>query len=170
MASKFAIKIHYTLVAHPQSNGQVEIVNQIIKNGIKKRLDKSKGRWPGELYHVLWSYWTTLKRTTGETHYSLVYGIEALLPVEVTCPTIWTEVFQPEANEEGLRGNLDYLDEKREIAELRRKAFQERVAKLTNSKVKPKDIKTGDLVLKQTKLGSRKPEGGVFGRNWEGRT
>lgn len=62
---------------------------------------------------------------------------------------------------------MDFLEERREKAELTRKAFQEIVAKAANAKVKPKNIHVGDLVLQQTTLGSRRPEGGVFGPNWE---
>ncbi|CAL8999793.1 unnamed protein product [Prunus brigantina] len=32
--------------AHPQSNGQVEAVNKIIKRTLKTKLDKAKGCWP----------------------------------------------------------------------------------------------------------------------------
>lgn len=90
-----------------------------------------------------------------------------MLRVEVNYLTVRTLNFEVESNE-GLEANLDLLDDKREKAELRRKTFQERIAKVQHAKVKLKDIRVGDLVLKQTKLGSRKPEGGVFGLNWEG--
>lgn len=53
----------------PQSDGQVEVSNKIIKEGIKKRLDKIKERWPGELSYILWRYRTTLKKATEETPY-----------------------------------------------------------------------------------------------------
>lgn len=60
------------------------------------------------------------------------------------------------------------MEERREQAEPRRKAIQERVAKASNARVKLKDITVRDLVLKLTKLGSRRPEGGAFGQKWEG--
>ncbi len=53
------IKMHFAPVAHPQSNGQVEVSNRTIKDGLKKRLGEAKGKWPGELPSVLWSYRTT---------------------------------------------------------------------------------------------------------------
>jgi len=36
-------------------------------NGFKKRLNGAKGKWMEELSHVLWTYWTTPRRSTGET-------------------------------------------------------------------------------------------------------
>ena len=41
------------LLAYPQGNGQAKVVNKVIVNGLKKRLDDAKGRWVEELSHVL---------------------------------------------------------------------------------------------------------------------
>ena len=43
----------YSTPAYPQRNGQVEAVNKVIVNGLKKRLDDVKGKWVEELSHVL---------------------------------------------------------------------------------------------------------------------
>ena len=43
----------YSTLAYPQGNGQAEIVNKVIVNGLKKRLDDAKGKWVEELLHVL---------------------------------------------------------------------------------------------------------------------
>jgi hypothetical protein len=53
------IKLKFASVAHPKTNGQVEKVNGLICNGIKKRLlaplEKAKHAWVDELPSVLWS-------------------------------------------------------------------------------------------------------------------
>ncbi|KAI3470756.1 hypothetical protein Pfo_027419 [Paulownia fortunei] len=49
---KFLIQ-HFTSVAHPQANGQVEVTNRIILQGIKTKLDRSGGGWVDELDLVL---------------------------------------------------------------------------------------------------------------------
>ncbi|KAL5583471.1 hypothetical protein UlMin_015913 [Ulmus minor] len=36
---------HFSSVAHPQSNGQVEAVNKIIKNNLERKLNGAKGAW-----------------------------------------------------------------------------------------------------------------------------
>jgi len=51
-------------------------------------LGKAKGRWTEELIEVLWAYRCTPQTTTQETPYSLTYGAEAMILVEVAEPTI----------------------------------------------------------------------------------
>ncbi|XP_030974786.1 uncharacterized protein LOC115994694 [Quercus lobata] len=77
----------YSTPAYPQGNGQAEAINKTIVNGLKKRLDDAKGRWVEELAHVLWTYSTTPRRSTGETPFSLTYGAEAVIPLEINFPT-----------------------------------------------------------------------------------
>ena len=43
----------YSTLAYFQGNGQAEIVNKVIVNGLKKKLDDAKGKWVEELSHVL---------------------------------------------------------------------------------------------------------------------
>ncbi|XP_057790920.1 uncharacterized protein LOC131008033 [Salvia miltiorrhiza] len=43
----------FVFVAYPPANGQVELTNRIICEWLKKRLEKSKGRWAEELDGVL---------------------------------------------------------------------------------------------------------------------
>ncbi|XP_022144032.1 uncharacterized protein LOC111013824 [Momordica charantia] len=73
--------------AHPKAIGQVEAINKIIKQGLKMRLDSRKRRWAEELPEVLWSYRTTLRESTSETLFSLAFGSEAVVPVEIGVPT-----------------------------------------------------------------------------------
>ncbi|XP_024026071.1 uncharacterized protein K02A2.6-like [Morus notabilis] len=68
---------------HPQSNGQVEAVNKILKYTLKKKLDDLKGKWAEELPKVLWAYRTMSQTTTGETPFSMAYGVKAVLPIEI---------------------------------------------------------------------------------------
>ncbi|KAL0411222.1 UNVERIFIED_CONTAM: hypothetical protein Slati_3711900 [Sesamum latifolium] len=53
------IKQRFTIVAHPQSKGQVEVTNRILLQGIKRRLERVRGNWAEELTSVMWAYRTT---------------------------------------------------------------------------------------------------------------
>jgi transposase InsO family protein len=81
------IKINYASMSHPQSSGQVERSNDMILQGLKPRIfDRLKpytGKWVKELPLVLWALHTTPSHAMGHTLFSLVYGSEAMLPIEV---------------------------------------------------------------------------------------
>ena len=51
--SQLGIRNHYSSPAHPQANGQVEVMNRSLLKIIKTRLEGAKGIWPEELPSVL---------------------------------------------------------------------------------------------------------------------
>ncbi|XP_070034509.1 uncharacterized protein [Nicotiana tomentosiformis] len=73
---------------HPSGNGQDESTNKTILQNLKKRLTDAKGKWKEILPEVLWAYRMTSKSSIGATPFSLVYGAEALIEVEVGEPSI----------------------------------------------------------------------------------
>ena len=84
-------------------------------SGLKKRLNDAKAKWVEEFPHVLWTYQTTPRRSTGETPCSMTYGAEAVIPLETRFPTLRTSSFTP-SNNNGLLGkSLDLIEERREI-------------------------------------------------------
>ncbi|CAL9012379.1 unnamed protein product, partial [Prunus brigantina] len=131
--SNLKIKLCFASPAHPQSNGQVEAVNKIIKRTLKTKLDKAKGCWPELLPEVLWSYRTTFRTSTGETPFSLSFGTEAVAPVEIGQPTYRTSTYEAEANDEQLALNLDFIDELRDQSNMRNVAYKQRIAKYYDS-------------------------------------
>ena len=80
-------------------------------NGLKKRLDEAKGKWVEELPHVLWTYRTTLRQSTGETPFSITYGAEAVIPLETGFPTLRTNAFTLDGNDRLLGKSLDLIEE-----------------------------------------------------------
>ena len=85
-------------------------------SGLKKRLDDVKGKWVEELSHVLWTYRTTPRRSTGETPFSMIYGAEAIIPLETGFLTLRTSSFTPSSNDGLLEKSLDLIEEWRESA------------------------------------------------------
>ncbi|RDX84457.1 Tf2-6, partial [Mucuna pruriens] len=130
-----------------------EAANRVILRGLRRRLEEAKGRWVEELPQVIWSYHTTPHSTTGEIPFRLTYGSEAMIPVEIGEPSPRTALFEPTANEEELRANLDLLQEVREIAHIREYAAKTRVARKYNQKVVYRDFEEGDLVMRKMNLG-----------------
>ncbi|GAA0157811.1 hypothetical protein LIER_14996 [Lithospermum erythrorhizon] len=78
-------------------------------------LQQKGGTWAQELPTVLWSFRTIPNPITGETPFSLVYGSNALLLVEIHADTARVTYYDELANEQGLRLNLGLLERKRAI-------------------------------------------------------
>ncbi|XP_068323334.1 uncharacterized protein [Pyrus communis] len=140
------------LAAHPQSNGQVEAINKIIKRTLKTSLDKAKGCWPEFVPQVLWSYRTSYRTSTGETSFSLTFGIKAVVPVELEQATFRVQNYIQSENDKQLTLNLDLVEEHRNQAHLRNVAYKQRISNYYESKVKPCSFKAGDWVLKKKLL------------------
>jgi hypothetical protein len=88
---RIGTKIHFASVRHPESNGLVEKVNDIIMTGIMKLiLNQPKGKWPDKLIKVVWSHNTTASRSTGFTPFKLLFGDEAITPEEAKIGSIRT--------------------------------------------------------------------------------
>uniref|UniRef100_A0A2N9I1G2 Reverse transcriptase domain-containing protein n=1 Tax=Fagus sylvatica TaxID=28930 RepID=A0A2N9I1G2_FAGSY len=116
---RFGNKKFLLFTGYPQANGQAEVSNKVILDGIKKRLEEAKGKWVEKLPSVLWTHRTTHRRSTGETPFALAYGVEAVIPLEVGFPTIRTTEFNAEQNENNLKKDLNLIEERRDIAAIR---------------------------------------------------
>jgi len=157
------IKSITTSVEHPQTNGQAEAANKVILNELKKRLGKAKGRWTEELIEVLWAYSCTPQTTTQETPYSLTYGTEAMIPVEVAEPTIRRQMFDLTLNEESLVVNLDLVSEFRDKSRIREAACKARASGTTQRSgrdVFRRATSSGECAVTREKMkGSSHPTG-----------
>uniref|UniRef100_A0A2N9F6T8 Uncharacterized protein n=1 Tax=Fagus sylvatica TaxID=28930 RepID=A0A2N9F6T8_FAGSY len=165
---ELGIHNHYSSPGHPQANGQVEVTNRSLLKMIKTRLEGAKGLWPEELPNILWAYRTTARTPTGETPFRLTYGTEAVIPVEVGLTTWRTNNYDEESNDAQLRSNLDLVDEIRDQAEARTRVYQQRMARYYDRRVKHREFKVGDLVLRKVTLATKDPTQGKLGPTWEG--
>ena len=63
-------------------NGAVEAANKNIKKIVGKMTETYRD-WHEKLPFALLAYRTSIRTSTGATPFSLVYGMEAVLPIEV---------------------------------------------------------------------------------------
>ncbi|GKV48101.1 hypothetical protein SLEP1_g54937 [Rubroshorea leprosula] len=166
--SNYGIKLQFTSVYHPESNGMVESVNKCILEGIKPRLEQHKAKWAYELNNVLWAYRTTSRTATGETPYHLAFGTEAVIPIEIGVPSFRVTHFDERRNGQLLRENLDLLDDLRKEARLRTLVYKQKIANFYNKRVQPRSFKVGDLVLRKAGLTGFETRFGKLAPNWEG--
>ncbi|XP_068328137.1 uncharacterized protein [Pyrus communis] len=97
-----------------QGNWQTEASNKMILYYLKKSLSDKKGKWPNGLPKYLQVYCTTKQRATGETHFSLAFGSEAIIPPNVIMLSISTLLSSIEQNSNEMVKSLDLAEEKRE--------------------------------------------------------
>uniref|UniRef100_A0A2N9FSE9 RNase H type-1 domain-containing protein n=1 Tax=Fagus sylvatica TaxID=28930 RepID=A0A2N9FSE9_FAGSY len=142
--------------------------NKTVLDGIKKRLEDAKGRWVEELPNVLWTFRTTPRRSTGETPFSLAYGSEAVIPLEIGLPTLRTSEWEPTRNDLAQSQALDLLEERREQAMIRLASYQQQLKKGYNKNIRPRSFQQGDLVLRKVLGNTKNPTDGKLGPNWEG--
>ena len=73
---------------YPQGKGLAESSNKNIVNNIKKMLFENKRSWDTKLKFSLWADRVTIKKSIGTSPFQLVYGVDALFPVQLASPVI----------------------------------------------------------------------------------
>ena len=107
-------------------------MNKVIVNGLKRRLEGAKCNWAKELPNVLWAYRTAPRRSTGETPFSLMYRVEAVIPAEVNLCSARVSEFNMSQNDSLLVERLDLLEEYRDTATIRLAEYQQKFAQRYN--------------------------------------
>jgi ribonuclease HI/transposase InsO family protein len=145
------IRVDWAAVAHPMTNGQVERANGMILQGLKPRiynnLNKFGKRWMKELPSVVWSLRTTPSRATGFSPFFLVYGAEAVLPMDLEYGSPRTKAYDDRSNQISREDSLDQLEEARDVALLHSARYQQSLRRYHARSVRPRGFQVGDLVL-----------------------
>ena len=102
-----------------------------------------------ELPHVIWTYRTTPRRSTGETPFSMTYRAGAFIPLETGFPTLRTSSFNPSNNDEQLTKSLDLTEEKRENTMVQLAYYQQKLKQGYDANIKLRPLTPGDLVLRK---------------------
>ncbi|KAL0437743.1 UNVERIFIED_CONTAM: hypothetical protein Sradi_0482200 [Sesamum radiatum] len=88
LCAQFGFKQHNSSMYNAAANGLAEAFNKTLCNLLKKVVSKSKKDWHEKIGEALWAYRTTHRTATQATPYSLVYGVEAVLPLESQIPSL----------------------------------------------------------------------------------
>lgn len=133
---------------------------------MKKKLGRRKGEWADHLYEVLWEYRNTKRSPTEETPFTLAFGVDAVISVEIESTSFRVENYNSGLNNKGMKLHLDLLQEKRDDARVTIAAYQQKTAQYFNRRVKPRKFGIGDWVLRKVKLATRDSEG-KLAPTWE---
>ncbi|WP_176691493.1 DDE-type integrase/transposase/recombinase, partial [Enterobacter cloacae complex sp. GF14B] len=137
---------------HPQANGQAEATNKTICTVLTKIVSESRTDWDQKLHSTLWAYRVAYKTSIGTTPYNMVFGLNAILPIEFLISTLRV------AKDLEWTGHelSDRIDDLEKLDELRLKAVASIYAQKRRQKeffdkhVRTKEFKVGDYVLVYT--------------------
>jgi len=104
--------------------------------------------------------------STNESLFSLVYGADAMIPVEIGEPSLRRELYDPTHNHQNMALHLDLLPELREKAQIHNLSAKQRAARKYNAKLCPPSFVIGDLVWRMANSARKKD--GKFFANWDG--
>ena len=85
-AADYRIKLVRSSPHYPQANGQAEASNKVLIGILEKMMEENPRDWHRLLSETLWAYRTSKRSATGVSPYSLVYGHDAILLMEVVVP------------------------------------------------------------------------------------
>jgi hypothetical protein len=130
----------------------VERANGMILQGLKPRiynnLNKFGKRWIKELPSVVWSLRTTPSRATGFSPFFLVYGVEAILPMDLEYGSPRSKAYDDRNDQTSREDSLDQLEEARDVALLHSARYQQSLRRYHARRVWPRGFQVGDLVLR----------------------
>ena len=168
LCESFKIEHHNSSPYRPKMNGVVEAANKNIKKIIQKMVVTYKD-WHEMLPFALHGYRTSIRTSTGATPFSLVYGMDAVLPIEVEIPFMRVLMEAKLEEAEWIQNRYDQLnliDEKRMTAMCHGQLYQKRLKRAFNKKVRLREFQEGDLVLKKI-LPVHKDMRGKWSPNYE---
>jgi hypothetical protein len=171
-AGSLRIKLLNSSPYYAEANGQAEASNKILIWFIKKKIEERPRRWHEVLPEALWAHRTAVHGVTKVSPFELVYGQEAVLPVEINFQTYRVKGQDKLSADDYVESMLTRIDV---IPKSRFRALHEiekekiRAAKAYNKKVRKKTFQVGELVWKTIlPLGTRSSKFGKWSPSWEG--
>ena len=123
---------------------------------------------------ALWAYRNSPKSATCFSHFSLVYGTEAVNPAEIMIPSLRVMQMQEKEKEEEVfaaerHEDLEGLNEKKEKAQERSRRYRQKMTEAYGRMTKERVFTEGQLVLKVADYARRGMIGpSKFAPKWEG--
>nr|GFB62142.1 reverse transcriptase domain-containing protein [Tanacetum cinerariifolium] len=81
--AKYGVTHCLSTTYHPQTSGQVEVINRGLKRILERTVGENHASWSDKLEYDLWAFRTAFKTSVGCTPYCLVYGKACHLPLEL---------------------------------------------------------------------------------------
>lgn len=88
LTEEFEVHHQKSTLYHPQVNGTIEAFNKILETTLTKICSVNRDDWDLRVPVVLWAYRITCKKITMQMPFKLVYGLEAIVPMEYLVPSL----------------------------------------------------------------------------------
>jgi hypothetical protein len=150
LCEELGVQLVHSTAYYPQGNGLDESSDKSLVKIIKKPLEKNTRGWDSKLKFALWADRVTNKKSIGTSPFKLVYGTEAIFPVQLALPVAkFLQETNSEPNDLTRRiHNLVELQQDREQLLEKTKLHQEKMKEIFDKKVQENIFKIGELVLK----------------------
>nr|GEV55986.1 reverse transcriptase domain-containing protein [Tanacetum cinerariifolium] len=136
---KYGVTHCLSTAYHPQTSGQVEVLNRGLKRILKRTIGKNRASWSDKLDDALWAFRTAYKTPIGCTPYKLVYGKACHLPIKFEHKVYWAlkqANFDLTVTGDHRKIQLNELNEIRDHAYENSLIYKEKTKKIHDSKIK----------------------------------
>lgn len=147
LCNDFKIEHHNSSPYRPKMNGIIEKASKNIKMIIQKMVETYKD-YHEMLPFALHGYHNSVRTSTRATSFSLVYGMDAVLPIEVEIPSLRI-LMNVNLDEVGwIQARLDQLNlinEKRLASIFHSQFYQKQLKRAFDRKIHPRDLKVREF-------------------------
>ncbi|GKA99468.1 reverse transcriptase domain-containing protein [Tanacetum coccineum] len=147
---KYGVTHHLSTVYHPQTSGQVEVLNRGLKRILERTVGENRTSWFDKLDDALWAFHTAFKTPIGCSPYKLVYGKACHLPIKLEYKAYWALKhwnFDLKTTGDHQNVQMNELNELRDQAYENSFIYKEKTKKIHDSKIKNRIFNVGDRVL-----------------------
>nr|KYP53727.1 Transposon Ty3-I Gag-Pol polyprotein [Cajanus cajan] len=81
--SRLGTKLLFSTTCHPQTDGQIEVVNRSLSTMLREVLKGNHKSWDEYLPHIEFSYNRVVHKTTKISPFEVVYGFNPLTPLDL---------------------------------------------------------------------------------------
>lgn len=153
---------------YPQGNGQAQATNKTLMRILSRMVYDELKRWADFLPFMLWAYRTSKRTLMQVTPFSLVYGAEAIVPVEILVSSARLALASTINDSRERIHDVEAIEERRSKAEQRWSTYQKRIIRAYNKRVKARPLKVDDLDLKAVGHVQKGENASKFSPKWEG--
>ena len=163
LCEKFKIKHKLSSPYHPQTNGLVERFNRTLCEGLAKVTEK-ENEWDKYIESVLFAYRTNKHNTTKKTPFFMIYGREAILPIDDI--NEGKEILEEESLLKRIYEIINLKEDRSEVLDIIEKS-QEKQKKIHDEKIIEDKFEIGDKVLLKD-TAKEKQWSGKLSQKWKG--